>query len=41
MLNKTHKSKSGKSKDKKKGFERKIRQETKKDKILMKRNFAI
>ena len=29
MLNKKHKLKSGKSKDKKKGFERKTRQETK------------
>ena len=41
MLNKKHNLKSGKSKDKKKGFERKTRQETKKEKILMKKNFVI
>ena len=42
MLNKKHNSKSGNSKDKKKGFERKNKTENQtKEKILMKKKCAI
>ena len=41
MLNKKHNLKWGKCKDKKKGFQRENKQETKKEEILMKENFVI